>query len=136
MAGTKNLRDIRTRTTEEVREIGRKGGIASGKARRERKSFREIVQRINEMEAPSKVLERLKEAGINEEDATYQTAVVLKMFHEAMNGDVSAFKALVKIAGEAIERHEVTGRDGEPLQVDRELSMVEIRAKLKELDEE
>ena len=88
------------------------------------------------MEAPSKVLERLKEAGINEEDATYQTAVVLKMFDEAMNGDVSAFNALVKIAGEAIERYEVTGRDGEPLQVDRELIMVEIRAKLKELDEE
>ena len=36
-----NLVSLKNRTTEEVREIARKGGIASGKARRERKTLRE-----------------------------------------------------------------------------------------------
>ena len=35
MAGKDNLISMRDRTAEEAREIGRKGGIASGKARRE-----------------------------------------------------------------------------------------------------
>ena len=37
----KNLVSLADRTTEEKREIGKKGGIASGKARRERKKFKE-----------------------------------------------------------------------------------------------
>lgn len=133
MAGTENL--IR-RSPSEARELGRKGGIASGKARREQKAFREIVQRVSSMGAPSKVLKRLKDAGISEEDATYQTAIVLRMFERALNGDVAAFNTIVKTAGEMIDRHEVTGRDGEPLRIENQLSMAEIRAKLRELDEE
>ena len=132
MAGTKNL--IR-RSPNEARELGRLGGIASGKARREQKAFREIVQRVSNMGAPSKVVKRLKSAGISEEDATYQTAIVLRMFDRALSGDVAAFNAIVKTAGEIIDRHEVTGKNGEPLQVERQLTMAEIRAKLKELDE-
>ena len=132
MAGTKNL--IR-RSPNEARELGRLGGIASGKARREQKAFREIVQRVSNMGAPSKVVKRLKSAGISEEDATYQTAIVLRMFDRALSGDVAAFNAIVKTAGEIIDRHEVTGKNGEPLQVERQLTMAEIRAKLTELDE-
>ncbi|MBQ8044092.1 MAG: hypothetical protein IJ272_08115 [Clostridia bacterium] len=41
MANEENLVDLRTRTTEEQREIARKGGIASGKARAERKKFKD-----------------------------------------------------------------------------------------------
>ena len=133
MAGTKNL--IR-RSPNEARELGRLGGLASGKARREQKAFREIVQRVSNMGAPSKVLKRLKDAGISEEDATYQTAIVLRMFERALSGDVAAFNTIVKTAGEMIDRHEVTGRDGEPLRMEKQLSMAEIRAKLRELDEE
>ena len=107
-------------SSNEAREFGRLGGIASGKARRE----------------PSKVVKWLKSAGISEEDATYQTAIVLRMFDRALSGDVAAFNAIVKTAGEMIDRHEVTGRDGEPLRMEKQLSMAEIRAKLRELDEE
>lgn len=41
MAKSKNLK---TPTTEEARERGRKGGIASGKARREKKELRECLE--------------------------------------------------------------------------------------------
>lgn len=135
MAGKENLKDIRTRSTEEVREIGRKGGIASGEARREKRTFSEMVQKISAMGAPSKVLKALKEQGINEEDATFQAATVLKMFHEAMSGNVAAFNAIVNVSGEVVNRHELTGKDGEPLQVEKQMSMEEVREKLRELDE-
>lgn len=40
-----NLIPINERSSEEVREMGRKGGIASGKARREKKLFREEIEK-------------------------------------------------------------------------------------------
>ena len=136
MKGKENLVNFRDQTEEEQRENARKGGIASGEVRRKKKAFRETVQLIAEMGVPSKVLKKLQEQGISEDDATYQTAVVLKMFHEAMSGNVAAFNAIVNVAGEMVNKHELTGKDGEPLQVEKQMTMQEIREKLRELDEE
>lgn len=136
MAGKENLISQRERTKEEQREIAKMGGIASGEARRKKRTFREMVQKISAMGVPAKVLKALKEQGISEEDATYQAAIVLKMFNEAMNGNVAAFNAVVNVSGEVVNRHELTGKDGEPLQVEKQMSMEEVREKLRELDEE
>lgn len=47
MANTDNLRPVRTK--EEARERGRNGGIASGKARKERKLIKDrILERMGE----------------------------------------------------------------------------------------
>lgn len=40
-----NLISFKDRTEEEQREIARQGGVASGKARREKKLFREEIER-------------------------------------------------------------------------------------------
>lgn len=112
------------------------GGIASGEAKRRKKAIRETVQAVAAMGVPDKALKALRQAGISEDDATYQTAIVLKMFHEAMSGNVAAFNAIVNASGEVVNKHEVTGRDGQPLTVEKQLSMSEIREKLRELDEE
>lgn len=40
-----NLVSLADRTIEEQREIARKGGIASGKARREKKLFKEAIEK-------------------------------------------------------------------------------------------
>lgn len=40
-----NLIPISERSSEEVREMGKKGGIASGKARREKKIFKEAIEK-------------------------------------------------------------------------------------------
>lgn len=48
MAGIDNLTMMgknRGLTTEEAQEMGRKGGIASGEARREKKIFREAIEK-------------------------------------------------------------------------------------------
>ena len=44
MANEQNLKPQNTRTKAEQREIARKGGIASGKARRERRALRDLME--------------------------------------------------------------------------------------------
>lgn len=136
MSNEKNLVPFQEFSAEKQREIQSMGGKASGEAKRRKKAFRETVQQIAEMGVPDKVLKKLKEQGISKEDATYQTAIVLKMFHEAMSGNVAAFNTLVNVAGEMVNKHELTGKDGEPLKVEKQMTMQEIREKLRELDEE
>lgn len=51
MAKSKNLK---TPTAEEARERGRKGGIASGKARQENKQIRKCLEILLEMEITDK----------------------------------------------------------------------------------
>ena len=46
MANEKNLKPLNTRTKEEQREISKKGGIASGKSRREKKSMKVQLETI------------------------------------------------------------------------------------------
>lgn len=136
MAGKDNLVPLQEHSTEKQREIRSMGGIASGEAKRRKKAIRETVQAVAAMGVPDKALKALRQAGISEDDATYQTAIVLKMFHEAMSGNVAAFNAIVNASGEVVNKHEVTGRDGQPLTVEKQLSMSEIREKLRELDDE
>lgn len=136
MSNEKNLVPFQDFPAEKQREIQSMGGKASGEAKRRKKAIRETVQAVAAMGVPNKALKALKQAGVSEEDATYQTAIVLKMFNEAMNGNVAAFNAIVNASGEVVNRHELTGKDGEPLQVDKTLNMQEIREKLRELDEE
>lgn len=136
MAGKDNLVPFQDFTAEKQRQIASMGGIASGEAKRRKKAIRETVQAVAAMGVPDKALKALKQAGVSDDDATYQTAIVLKMFHEAMNGNVAAFNAIVNASGEVVNKHEVTGRDGQPLTVEKQLSMSEIREKLRELDDE
>ncbi len=61
MANEENLRKL---TTKEAREIGRKGGIRSGEARKEKKLFKEeILKRMGEKDwndIVDKLIERAK----------------------------------------------------------------------------
>lgn len=136
MSNEKNLVPFQDFSADKQREIRSMGGKASGEAKRRKKAIRETVQAVAAMGVPDKALKALRQAGISEDDATYQTAIVLKMFHEAMNGNVAAFNAVVNASGEVVNRHEVTGKDGEPLQVEKTMTMQEVREKLRELDEE
>lgn len=49
--GTKNLIPMNKRSKEEVKAIQRKGGINSGKSRREKKTLKEILEMMLEIEA-------------------------------------------------------------------------------------
>ncbi len=74
-----NLVSFKDRTTEEQREIARQGGIASGKARREKKLFKEAIEK-----KLGQSLDSMIEAMIN----------------QAQNGNVQAITFLRDTVGE------------------------------------
>lgn len=89
-----NLKPVRTK--EEARKRGRNGGIASGKARRRKKSLKQCAQRVLESDIPKGVKESLTKltGEIDSEDDTLFTAAVAVMAKEALSGNVRAFREL------------------------------------------
>ena len=64
-----NLKPIKERTSSELREMTRKGGIASGKARQEKKTMRQLAEIcLNAKLTKPEIEAKLKEAGL---PATY-----------------------------------------------------------------
>ena len=101
MANEGNLRPIRTKS--EARELGRKGGIASGEARRRKKTMRETAQLILDMQIPNAAKElkaKLKAMGLTEEDFTYQSAIMIGIVNQAMKGNTKAAAFLRDTVGE------------------------------------
>lgn len=87
--GTKNLKPIKT--TEEAKAKGKRGGIASGKARRERKTFKE-------------------ELIVLLETGQTQEKISLALIQEALSGNVKAFETIRDTIGEKPKDNlEVTG---------------------------
>lgn len=85
MAREDKLKPVRTK--EEASERGRKGGIASGIARREKKTFRAT-------------LELLLDRRLEGSSLTGREAVAVALFEKAMSGDVKAFQELRDTVGE------------------------------------
>lgn len=95
--GTENLIPFNERTEKEQRKIQRKGGIASGKARREKADLKKKVNQILEMDVFSPQLkERLEEQGLS---ATNQTAIATVLLQKALKGDMRAIELLAKMNG-------------------------------------
>ena len=95
---------IPVRTKEEAKARGRNGGIKSGEVRRQKKSMREMAKAIMEATV-SKQMENVRDTlsrmGIEENDMTYQAAVVVRMIQKAMvDGDTGAVRVLGELTGE------------------------------------
>lgn len=74
----------------EAVESGRKGGIASGEARRKKASMAQLAQVISAAPAPEKVKGSLSQLGIAEEDMTGEAMIVAGVFSKAIKGDAQA----------------------------------------------
>ena len=91
MAGIDNLR---TPTTAEARERGSMGGIASGKARREKKAMKETLETLlsmplkNGQETDLDDIQSL--AATKGKNITVQEAIMLAQIQKAMKGDTKA----------------------------------------------
>ncbi|RJP07644.1 stress-induced protein [Streptococcus pseudopneumoniae] len=95
--GTENLIPVTERTKKEAREISRKGGIASGKARREKANLKKKVNEILSMDVFSpQFKEMLEEKGLS---VTNQTAIATVLLQKALKGDMRAIELLVKMNG-------------------------------------
>lgn len=85
-----NLIPNSQRTPEELREITRKGGIASGRARAEKRDLRKALELLLEQTYTDK-------KGVTRTGAQ---ALTEKLFAEAMKGNVRAFETIRSTVGQ------------------------------------
>lgn len=90
------------RSEDEAKELGQKGGIASGAVRRKKAAMKDYVQFILGMKrkVSEKTLEQLKEMGVTEDEVTGQTLALMKIMDKAIAGDIKAMEFLRDTAGE------------------------------------
>lgn len=95
---------------EKAKQNGIKGGIASGKVRREKRLIKDSIEMVLGLEVKNeKMREQLKKLGIQDEDMTNQLALVVAMVNKGLKGDTQAFNSLRDTIGQKpIERTEVT----------------------------
>lgn len=96
MATDENLIPLNERTKEEQREITRKGGIASGKARKRKKQMHELVSIMLDSKPTEKQAAALMKnfPDLEGEDLTIASSMVAGQIKSAMNGNTKAFLAL------------------------------------------
>ena len=95
MANEQNLIPASKRTKDEHREIAKKGGIASGKARRKKANLRKAFETILQAEVASpNVKKQLEDLGF---DSTNEMALAMVMMQKAMKGNVRAFEQISKL---------------------------------------
>ena len=102
MANADNLKGkgFDSRSTDEVREIARKGGVNSGASRRKKRTMKSGAKLLMDMPASKAVTQKMKLLGIDEEDATYQMGIMVAMLQEALAGNVKAAQFIRELVGE------------------------------------
>lgn len=102
MANEKNLVPFTSEQSREAAVInGRKGGVASGQAKRRRKLLRDSMNALLELPVSStKEYNALIKIGIDIEDIDNSQLIVLALFNKAKSGDVAAIKELRNLIGE------------------------------------
>lgn len=93
MANDENLIPFDKRSVSEVRECGRKGGKASGKSRREKKTLQQCAQMLMSLDvgkSQQNVKAMMQSMGVSDEDMTNGMAMICSMFVKALQGDVHA----------------------------------------------
>lgn len=98
-----NEQNLRTPSTEEARELGRAGGIASGKARRLKKHGRELMKALLACREPDpRIIADLQALGVDARDLTKEVAMQFRQIEKAIKkGDTAAFKEVNRLAGYA-----------------------------------
>lgn len=100
MAGYENIRDANdNRTPEERRELARKAGQASGRARRRKANFQKTLNMLLTAEIDSKewtpILESL---GV---ECTLESALLMAQIKQALTGDTQAAKFVAQYSGQS-----------------------------------
>lgn len=95
MVNDENLIPMTDRSSSEAREMGRKGGIASGKVRRQQADLRRAFQTLLRSEVNNEQMKQLLiQLGY---DPTNEMALALVVLQKALNGDMKAFSQIQQI---------------------------------------
>ncbi|MCF2566533.1 hypothetical protein JQM70_08210 [Streptococcus pasteurianus] len=99
MVNDENLIPINQRTKSEQREIQKKGGLASGKKRRQQADLRRTFQTLLRSEVNNEQMKQLLiQLGY---DPTNEMALALVVLQKALNGDMKAFSQIQQILNQS-----------------------------------
>ena len=101
MSNAKNLIPNDQRTPEERRENARKAGIASGAARRRKRSLKEAADLYLSLPvADRRLWNRMAKLGVDPDDIDNQMAMIIGLQQAAAAGDSKAAKVVFDLLGE------------------------------------
>lgn len=107
MSNEKNLIPFNKRTESEQREIAQQGGIASGKARRRKRSMKEAADYYLSLpETDRRSVNALLRDAVDPEDIDNQMAVIKGITARAKKGDPQAANVLLKMLGEEVPQED------------------------------
>ena len=117
-----NLIPFNQRTMEERREIGSRAGKASVESRRRKKELREFTRDFLMQEAVPALKGNMKTLGVEAEEMTNLSAMVVRLFSKAVNtGDLNAARTIIEWAGMAplqeVRENEAIARLGQAIQL-------------------
>lgn len=131
MANEQNL--VQNRSREEAEALSRKGGVTSGRVRRQKRDIRESMRKILELDISPKQKEQLESLGINSEGWSLGDVVNIMAVQTAMKGNVSAMAYCRDTAGfnpelqlrEAQFEYEKKQKSGEGVEIEDVSDIVE-----------
>ena len=116
MANEENLIPVTELTESEARELSKRGGIASGVARRKKKAMRDTINIALGLrsELTDAEIERYMRFGFADEDIDNQAKIIMGIMKLASEGDIRAAEFIRDTAGQKPKdsmalSHEVTG---------------------------
>lgn len=112
--------NLKTRypTTEEAREMQKRGVASRMKRKQERLMGQELARAILGEPLPNNTLaweptrKMLEDAGFNPDEVSFEMAMhIVQLIQALREGDVKSYTALLKVAGLMEERHDVNLHD-------------------------
>ena len=101
MPNEKNLIPMDQRSQSEARELGQKGGIASGISRRRKRSLKEAADLYLSLPVSDrKMWNKISQRGVDPDDIDNQMAMIIGLTMAATAGDAKAAKVIVDLLGE------------------------------------
>lgn len=107
MANEGNLVPFDERSEKEARELGQKGGIASGAARRRKKSMKQKMQLLLSLPAAGNDQAELAAMGVEPGDMDNEMVLIKALFLAAAEGDTKAFDRIQDVLGRTVAREEL-----------------------------
>lgn len=102
MSNEKNLIPMDQRSESEARELGHKGGIASGAARRRKRALKDAADLYLSLPvSDQKLSKKLAQSNLDPDDIDNQMAMIAGLTGAAILGDARAGRLIFDILGEA-----------------------------------
>lgn len=100
--GHENLIPINQRSSDEVREMGAKGGIKSGEVRREQASAKKIYEMILKQKPTDTIVQKIHDQlpDIPAEEITMKVAAQFSIIQQALKGNYKAWENIQSTIGE------------------------------------